>query len=117
MKRTIAWFVNNGVAAPPITALMARPNLGPPPMRSSTSPSGVPMGTSPTPWRRVAPVTVQTSEPGDSPVPIDRNASCPSTMIKGTLASVSTLLTSAGDPTASPPGPANCTCAADEVDE
>jgi len=52
--------VISGVAAPPITALMARLPLGPPPMSSITSRKGVPIGASPTPWRWVAPVTMQT---------------------------------------------------------
>ena len=75
---------------------MRRPGRGPPPIVSMTSRSGVPICTSATPCRRVAPVTVQTIVPGDSSVPSVRNQSAPRAMIRGTLAMVSTLLASVG---------------------
>ena len=61
-----------------------------------TSRSGVPICTSPTPWRWVRPVIVHTIVPGDSSVPMVRNQSGPRPTMRATLASVSVLLTRAG---------------------
>ncbi len=84
------------LATPETTAFTCRPGRGPPPTSSITSRSGVPRGTSPTPWRRVFPVTVHTIVPGDSSVPMVRNQAGPRATMRATLASVSVLLTSAG---------------------
>ena len=61
-----------------------------------SSMSGVPISTSTTVGRTTSPTTVQTIGPGDSSVPIDRYHSGPRARMWGTLASVSTLLTSVG---------------------
>ena len=76
-----------------------------------TSRSGVPISTSPTPWRLVDPITVHTIVPGDSSVPSVRNQPAPRAMIRGTLARVSTLSTSVGGASVSVPGPAISTWA------
>src|SRR5688572_12400541 len=68
---------------------------------ASTSPSGVPAGTSYTPGRATAPVTVQSRVPGVFAVPTERNQLAPLAMIIATLANVSTLLTSTGGTTLS----------------
>ena len=94
---------------PGMTALTRWPRRGPPPIRSITSRSGVPIRTSPTPARRVLPVTVQTIVPGDSAVPSVRNQSAPRLTMRGTLAIVSTLSTRAGGAPVSPPGTAMST--------
>ena len=75
------------------------------------------MSTSPTPARRVLPVTVHTMVPGDSSVPSVRNHAAPRATMRGTLASVSTLSTSVGGATASPPGPAISTWAESPLPE
>src|SRR5882724_9864572 len=85
-----------GLATPDITALIQRPGRGPPPTASITSPSGVPIRTSPTPWTRVEPVTVHTKVPGARLVPTVLNQAGPRATMRGMLAMVSTLLTSAG---------------------
>ena len=91
---------------------MRRPGLAPPPMASITSRSGVPMGTSPTPWRRVQPVMVHTIVPGDWSVPSVRNQEAPLSRMRGTLAMVSRLFTSVGAAPVAPVGPAISTWAA-----
>src|SRR3954468_24237292 len=88
--------VTAALATPDSTALTVRPGATPPPTVSMTSPSGVPSSTSATPGLTTSPVTVHTTLPGDSGVPIDRCQSAPCSMIHGTFDSVSTLLTSVG---------------------
>src|SRR5918995_670218 len=79
-----------------MAATCRRPGSGPPPIMSMTSRSGVPIGSSATPWRGVWPVTVHTIVPGDSSVPIERNHSAPRARMPGTFASVSTLFARVG---------------------
>src|SRR5437762_602439 len=88
--------VTTAFATPDNTALIVRPGATPPPTMSMTSPNGVPSSTSATPGRTTSPVTVHTTLPGDSAVPIDRCQSAPCSRIHGTLDSVSTLLTRVG---------------------
>ena len=61
-----------------------------------TSRSGVPSSTSPTPGRTTSPTTVATTTPGERSVPSDRYHSGPRASTSGTVASVSTLLTTVG---------------------
>jgi hypothetical protein len=69
---------------------------GPPPAPSSSSRSGVPIGSSYTPGRRMSPETVNSIVPGHPSVPSERKRSAPSRRISGTFASVSGLFTNVG---------------------
>ena len=97
-----------------MTAFIDCPSSGPPPTSAMASRRLVPIRTSPTPARRVAPVTVQTSVPGERSVPSVRNQAAPLAMIFGTFASVSTLSTRTGGASVSP---AISTCAARPLSE
>ena len=88
--------MTTGLATPENTALTDRPGCVPLPTASMTRRSGVPSSTSPTSGATTSPTTVATIVPGDSAVPIERNQSAPRARMCGTLASVSTLLTSVG---------------------
>ena len=105
----------NGFATPLMTATISWPGSAPPPTRSRTSRNGVPSAISATACRRVAPLTVHTTEPGDASVPSSRNQSAPSARMPATLAIVSTLLASVGGAMPSPPGSASSRSAADSV--
>ncbi len=81
---------------PDRTAFTYRPSARPPAWTAISSISGVPIGTSTTTGRTTSPTTVHTTGPGESSVPIERYHSGPRARMWGTLASVSTLLTSVG---------------------
>ena len=87
-----------GFDTPDSTAAIVRSVRTPPPMESITSRSGVPIVNSPTPWRRVSPVTVHRIVPGEDAVPTERYQSTPCRTMPGMLAMVSTLSTSAAGP-------------------
>src|SRR5262245_18983344 len=90
---------STALATPDTAATSRWPATGPPPTSSMTRCNDVPIGTSPTASRIVAPVIVHTIVPGDSGVPTDRNQSGPCTRMPGMLAMVSVLLTSVGGAT------------------
>ena len=83
------------LGAPGKIAFSARP-CGGPPATSSRYRSGVPSGSSNTPSRCTSPQMVKTIVPGAPSVPLARSQSGPSARTWGTLAKVSTLLTSVG---------------------
>src|SRR5437763_14358832 len=84
------------LATPDSTALIVRPDLGPPATRSITLPSGSPSSSSATPACCTSPTTVAIATPGDWAVPMVLYQSEPRPRIGTTLASVSTLFTSVG---------------------
>ena len=84
---------------PPIcTALNFLPSGMPPPMSKITSRTVVPMGTSMRPVFTTLPVRAKALVPGLFSVPMWRYQSTPLRMIRGTLAKVSTLLSTVGLP-------------------
>ena len=89
--------VSIGVDEPPgVHALRVWPSRTPPAI-SSSSPKVVPSGTSNWPGLFTWPETLKIFGPGDFSVPIERNQSAPPLTMNGTLAMVSTLLTTVGD--------------------
>src|SRR5436309_1903990 len=91
---------STGFDTPDNTAFTCRPARTPPPTRSITSRSVSPGSTSANPACITSPTTVQINGPGVSRVPSVRYHSAPRVTISGTLASVSTFVTSVGfDPT------------------
>ncbi len=100
--------MTTGLAVPERTALIERPGAIPPPTSSMTWRSGVPSSISATPGRTTSPTTVATTVPGDRSVPSDRYHSGPRASTRGTVARVSTLLTTVGldaaNSVATPPG-------------
>ena len=84
---------------PPVwTALIFPPSGAPPPMVSTIFRSVVPIGTSIRPVLVILPASANTFVPLLFSVPMPANHSAPLRMIGATLASVSTLLISVGEP-------------------
>ena len=84
---------------PPIcTALNFLPSGMPPPMSKMTSRRVVPMGTSTRPVFTTLPVRAKVLVPGLASVPMPLYHPAPCRMMPGTLANVSTLLSTVGLP-------------------
>ena len=84
---------------PPVcTALIVPPSGVPPPISSTICRSVVPIGTSTRPVFLILPARAKTFVPLLVAVPMPANQSAPLRMIGGTLAKVSTLLISVGNP-------------------
>jgi hypothetical protein len=84
---------------PPVcTALNGRPSMIPPPMSNTISRRDVPMGTSTRPVFTMRPASAKTLVPLLRPGPYDEYHSGPLRRMVGTLANVSTLLMSVGQP-------------------
>ena len=92
-------FVKHPPEGPPIcTALNSVPPLIPPPISKITSLKVVPIGTSINPVFSMFPVIAKAFVPGLFSVPIVLYHSAPLAIIGGTLAKVSTLLSTVGLP-------------------
>ena len=82
---------------PPVwTALNSLPSGTPPPMSKMISRSVMPMGTSTSPVLLTLPTRLKTLVPFEPSVPMEANQSAPRSMMAGTLAQVSTLLSVVG---------------------
>lgn len=86
-----------GVEEPPGVQNFNRCPARTPPAYSSNSRRVIPSGASYCPGFVTCPDREYRVKPGDFSLPIDRNHSMPFTMIGGTLAIDSTLLTTVGD--------------------
>ncbi|MPN39609.1 hypothetical protein SDC9_187137 [bioreactor metagenome] len=95
--RSRSSVVRHPPEGPPIcTALNFFPPRTPPPMSKMTSLSVVPIGTSMSPVLTMLPVSAKAFVPGLFSGPMDLYQSAPRVMISGTLAKVSTLLSTVG---------------------
>src|SRR5437660_10280552 len=85
-----------GVEEPPGVQNLSRCPARTPPASSSSSPSVMPSGASYCPGRVTCPDSEKMPNPLDLSVPIPANQSAPLATMEGTLAIVSTLLTTVG---------------------